>query len=389
MDGPVTSSLLRFFLDVPDPRAGNISHLLTDIVSLAVLATLCGAQGWTDVEFWAQNHAEWLGTFLSLRAGIPSHDTFSHVFAAIDPDAFERCFMTWTRSLVESSAQRPVSQQFVAIDGKTLRMSFEHAWSRTPIHMVSAFVADNQLILGQVKVDCKANETVAIPKLIDLLNLKGATVTIDAMGCQKEIARKLREEKKAHYVLALKDNQPSLHAAVIKTFTEAQAEKFVGWTHDYTEEVDAGHGRIETRKLWVTTNVKHIAEARQWTGLASIVMAESTRDVAGKGKTTEVRYFICSYKKPDAKRAARAIRDHWGIENSQHHVLDATMNEDACRIRMGHGAQNFARLRRVALNQLRKVTVRNARGTDMKASIRAKLKLCGWNRNFLLSALLA
>ena len=191
-------------------------------------------------------------------------------------------------------------------------MNFEHAWSRTPIHMVSALVADNQLVLGQIKVDCKANEIVAIPKLIDLLDLKGATVTIDAMGCQKEIARQLREEKKAHYVLALKDNQPSLHAAVIKTFAEARAEKFVGWTHDYTEEVNAGHGRIETRKLWMTTHVKHIAEAIQWTGLASIVMAESTRDVPGREKTTEVRYFICSHKKPDAQRVAKAIRDHWG-----------------------------------------------------------------------------
>lgn len=389
MDGPVTCSLPRFFLDVPDPRAGNISHSLTDIVSIAVLATLCGAQGWTDVEFWAENHIEWLATFLTLRAGVPSHDTFSHVFAAIDPDSFERRFMTWTRSLVESSAKRPASQQFVAIDGKPLRMSFEHAWSRTPIHRVSAFVADNQRVLGQIKVDCKVNEIVAIPRLIDLLNLKGATVTIDAMGCQREIARKLREEKKAHDVLALKDNQPSLHAAVIKTFTEARAQKFVGWTHDSTEEVNAGHGRIETRKLWITTHVRHIVEAKQWTGLASIVMAESTRDVAGKGMTTEVRYFICGYKKPDAKRVAQAIGGHWGIENAPRHVLDVTMNEDACRMRVGDGAQNVARLRRVALNQLRKVTVRNARGFDRKASIRVKLKMCGWNRNFLLSTILA
>jgi predicted transposase YbfD/YdcC len=389
MDGPVTSSLLRFFLDVPDPRAGNHSHSLTDLMTMAVLGTLCGAQGWSDVQFWAEHHQQWLGTFLTLRAGIPSHDTFSRVFAAIDPGAFEHCFMTWTRSLAESSKDRPASKRLVAIDGKTLRMSFQHAWNRTPIHMVSAFVAENQLVLGQIKVDCKANEIVAIPQLIDLLDLKGATVTIDAMGCQKEIAGKLREEKKAHYLLALKDNQPSLHAAVIKTFAEAQAEKFVGWTCDSTQTVEAGHGRIETRKLWVTTDVKHIAEAKQWTGLKSIVMAQSTREQPGKEKTIEVRYFICSYKKPDAKRVAGAIRDHWGIENAQHHVLDATMREDACRIRVGHGAQNFARLRRVALNQLRKVIVRNQRGVDRKASIRVKQKLCGWDRNFLLSALLA
>ncbi len=387
MDGPATSLVLRLFDDLPDPRARNRSHLLSDIVTVAILATLCGSEGWEDIQEWADAHEPWLKTFLPLRAGIPSHDTFDDVFKRLDPAAFEKCFTTWTRTLVESSRERGAAGRFVAIDGKALRRSFDHAWSKTPIHMVSAFVAQNQLVLGQVKVDAKANEIVAIPKLLELLDLRRCTVTIDAIGCQKEIARQIRA-KHAHYVLALKENQRSLHDAVKRTFAEARLDKFVGWRHDYAESVNAGHGRIETRRVWVTGEIRHIAETKDWTDLSCIVMVESTRKPDTGKTTTETRYFIASHKKPDAALLADAIRSHWTIENQQHHVLDTTMREDDCRIRKGHGPENFARLRRIALNQLRKVKVIR-KGKEKKLSLRLKRKKCGWDRNFLLTTLLA
>jgi predicted transposase YbfD/YdcC len=390
MDGPATTLVLRMFQDVPDPRAANRSHLLGDILAIAILATLCGAEGWEDVAFWARQHKDWLATFLALRRGIPSHDTFDKVFARLDPAAFERCFTRWTGALVEASAARPgASHRFVSVDGKTLRRSFDHAWSRTPIHLVSAFAAQNQLVLGQLKVDGKANEIVAIPKLLELLDLRRTTVTIDAMGCQTQIAGQIRG-RKGHYVLALKENQPALYEAVRKTFEEARLEKFAGWRHDFHETVDAGHGRIETRRVWVSSEVGHVAEAKRWTDLRSIVLVESVREVAGKGgATTEQRYFISSHRKLDAQFMAEAIRSHWQIENQEHHVLDVTMREDDCRIRKGNGAENFARLRRITLNQLRRVRYIDEKGNEMKPSLRQKRKLCGWDRNFLISALLA
>lgn len=380
MDAQATEEILRFFRDVPDPRAGNAWHPLSDVMTIAILAVFCGSRGWADVEFWAHNHKNWLATFLKLPHGIPTHDTFDRVFASIDPDAFERCFMAWSATLVASG------KKLIAVDGKTLRQSFAHGWSRTPIHMISAFVSGNQVVLGQLQVDNKANEIVAIPKLLELLDLKGATVTIDAMGCQKQIAQQIRDQR-GHYVLAVKENQPTLHEQIVSTFTEARLEKFRGWTHDYAESVQSGHGRIETRKLWVTSDIDHLPVANDWPGLKCILMVESTRAMREK-TTTETRYFIASHKQLDAAFLARAVRGHWQIENGLHHVLDVSMDEDACRLRVKHGAENFSRLRRIALNKLRPIVVRNDRGTDMKASLRVKQKICGWNRNFLLSALL-
>jgi len=380
MDAQATEEILRFFRDVPDPRGANVWHPLSDVMSIAILAVFCGSRGWADVEFWGHNHKHWLATFLKLPHGISTHDTFDRVFAAIDPVAFETCFMSWSNTLAAAG------KKLIAVDGKTLRQSFEHGWSRTPIHMVSAFVSGNQLVLGQLKVDNKENEIVAIPKLLELLDLKGATVTIDAMGCQKQIAQQIRDQK-GHYVLAVKDNQPTLHAQIVTTFNEARLEKFVGWKHDYAESVQSGHGRIETRKLWVTTDIAHLSVAKDWPGLKCIVRVDSTRKMREK-TTAETRYFISSHKKLDATFMAKTIRGHWQIENGLHHVLDVSMGEDECRLRVKHGAENFSRLRRIALNKLRPIIIRNERGTDMKASLKVKQKICGWNRNFLLSALL-
>jgi predicted transposase YbfD/YdcC len=382
MEAQATEEILRFFRDVPDPRAGNAWHPLSDVMTIAILAVFCGSRGWADVEFWAQNHKDWLATFLALPHGIPTHDTYDRIFASIDPVAFEKCFMSWSATLVASG------KKLIAVDGKALRQSFEHGWSRTPIHMVSAFVSDNQVVLGHFRWfrHGEENEIVAIPKLLELLDLKGATVTIDAIGCQKQIARQIRDQK-GHYVLAVKENQPTLHGQIANSFTEARLEKFKGWTHDYSQSIQGGHGRLETRRLWVTTDIAHLSVAKDWPGLACIVMVESTRAMREK-TTTETRYFISSHQKLDAAFMAKAIRGHWQIENGLHHVLDVSMDEDACRLRKKNGAENFSRLRRIALNKLRPIIIRNDRGTDMKASLKVKQKICGWNRNFLLAALL-
>lgn len=387
MEGPATTLLLRIYNDLPDPRARNRSHLLSDIVTIAILGVLAGAEGWEDIEDWAQSQEEFLKTFLALPHGIPSHDTFEDIFRRIDPEAFERCFLAWSNILVQNSREQGEKGRLVAIDGKTLRHSFDHAWQKTPIHMVSAFATENQIVLGQLKVDSKENEIIAIPKLLELLDVRGCTVTIDAMGCQKEIARQIRS-KKAQYVLALKENHPTLHQAVVNTFAEARLEKFVGWTHDYTESVEAGHGRTDTRRVWVTNEIKHLKERKEWKDLSCIVMVESTRRMDNGKSSTEARYYLASHKKLDARSMAHAVRRHWGIENQQHYVLDVTMNEDACRIRKGNGAQNVARLRRIALNQLRKVPVFR-RGREIKVSLKRKRKMCSYDLKFLMSALLA
>jgi hypothetical protein len=209
MDAQATASLLRFFRGIADPRAANARHLLSDLMTIAILAVLCGADGWEMVEAWGCGNLQWLSRFLELPHGIPSHDTFDRVFAMLDPLAFERCFNQWTAALIGNS-----QGLFVAVDGKTLRRSWKHAWSKTPVHLVSAFVTQNQLVLGQVATDTKSNEITAIPQLLAMLSLAGATVTIDAMGCQRDIARQITVEQKAHYILAVKENQPTLYAKV-------------------------------------------------------------------------------------------------------------------------------------------------------------------------------
>lgn len=380
MDAHATLEILRAFGTLPDPRAENAWHPLPELITIAILAVFCGARGWYDVSLWAANHQEFLRGFLTLPHGVPSHDTFGRFFAALDSEAFEACFMSWSSALVENG------RKLIAIDGKTLRQSFEHGWSRTPIHMVSAFVTQNQLVLGQFKVNSKENEIVVIPKLLELLDLRKATVTIDAMGCQTAICEQILRQQ-GDYIIAVKENQPALHDQIVRTFKDARLEKFKGWKHDYACSVESGHGRIEKRKVWVTTEIGHMSVAAKWPGLKSIVMVQSTREMRDK-TSSDTRYFISSNGKLDATGVAKAIRGHWQIENGLHHVLDVTMQEDACRLRKKNAAENFSRLRRIALNKLRGVVVRNERGTDMKASVAAKQKLCAWDPKFLLQALL-
>jgi predicted transposase YbfD/YdcC len=388
MDAQATEGLLRFFRGLHDPRADNARHRLSDILSIAILAVLCGAESWSAVEGWGWGNIEWLSTFLELPHGIPSHDTFDRVFGLLDPLGFEKCFMAWTTALVKNSLGL-----FIAVDGKTLRRSFKHAWSKTPVHLVSAFVAKNQVVLGQLATDCKSNEITAIPKLLAMLELAGATVTIDAMGCQKEIAAQILAQK-GHYLLAVKENQPTLHAAVVGLMDEAILERFEGMSHGHFEETDTGHGRIETRRVWVSNEVKWLGNELlgAWPGLASMVVVEVTRqdlgDVSGK-VSTERRYFISSHAGTDARLLGQAIREHWGVENGLHWCLDVSMNEDQSRLRVAHGAENFSRLRRIALNKLKRWQIRKPNGKVMQAGIRLKQQSCGWSRKFLLEALLA
>jgi predicted transposase YbfD/YdcC len=357
-------------------------------LAIAILAVLCGSDSWMAVEAWGRGNIEWLGTFLDLPHGIPSHDTFDRVFAMLDPLAFEKCFMTWTNALIEGA-----KGLFVAVDGKTLRRSFKKAWSKTPVHLVSAFVTKNQLVLGQLATDSKSNEITAIPKLLALLELAGATVTIDAMGCQKEIAAQIIRQK-AHYILAVKDNQPTLHQKVKSLLDDAILDKFKEMPHGFHEETEEGHGRRETRRTWVTNEVKWLGEEllADWSGLSSVAVVESVRqdlgDMTGK-VTTERRYFISSHGDVDAARMAEGIRSHWGVENSLHWRLDVQMGEDQSRLRVKNGAENFSRLRRITLNKLKRWEIRKPNGKIMQAGIRLKQQSCGWSHKFLLEALLA
>jgi predicted transposase YbfD/YdcC len=388
MDAQATAGLLRFFRGLPDPRAANRSHRLSDVLAIAIMAVLCGCEGWAAVEAWGLLNAEWLRTILDLPNGIPSHDTFDRVFGLLDPLAFEKCFMEWTAALAHNA-----KGLFIAVDGKTLRRSFKRAWSKTPVHLVSAFLSGNQLVLGQLATDCKSNEITAIPKLLAMLDLAGMTVTIDAMGCQRQIAAQILQ-RKGHYVLAVKDNQPTLYAAVKGQLDVMILEKFQGVRHGFFEQTNGGHGRIETRRVWVTNDVTWLGEELLglWPGLRSAAVVESVRqdlsDLSGK-VSTERRYFISSHDGIDAAFVAEGIRGHWAVENGLHWCLDVGMREDQSRIRMAHGAENFSRLRRIALNKLKRHAVKNKRGKSLKLGIRVKQQCCGWSREFLLQALLA
>jgi predicted transposase YbfD/YdcC len=390
MDGQATGGVLRHFRDLPDPRARNVIHQLHEIIVLAICAVICGADGWVEVQMFAQSKASWFRTFLELPGGIPSHDTFGRVFAALDPDAFERCFTDWTSALSTASAGR-----LVAFDGKAIRRSFQHAWDKSGMtHLVSAFVRDNGMVFSQLAVADKSNEITAIPRLLELLDLKEAVVTVDAMGCQREVAAKVLEAE-ADYVLAVKENQPTLRAAAGRLMEEAaldhaksglpRGEGLHGSVrYDFFQTVDGDHGRIETRRVLVSDEVESLAPqfADAWPGLGCIVQVESIREVVGKGNEPKLerRLYISSIKGRDAARMADLIRGHWSVENNLHWQLDVSFREDERRIRKNHGAQNYSRLNRLALNLLK-------RDKTVKAGIHAKRMKAGWDEHYLLRLL--
>ncbi len=369
------SSFQDYFATLTDPRcpdAPNSRHQLMDMLIIAVCAVICGADGWEDIEEYGTSQAEWFTTFLDLPHGIPGHDTFRRVLSRLDPEELTQCFIAWTEALSEASGG-----DIVSIDGKTLRHSFDQATGQAAIHMVSAWASANRLVLGQLKVEEKSNEITAIPKLLQMLDVEGATVTIDAMGCQKEIA-KVITDREADYVLALKENHPTLSGDVTRFFDEAKATAFADIAHAYHETVDGDHGRIETRRYWITSAIEWLGAKAAWAKLHSIGMVESCREV-GETVQVETRYFLTSLP-AQGVRFAQAVRQHWGIENALHWVLDVSFNEDACRIRKNKGAQIFSMLRHIAMNLLRQER-RHKRG------IKARRKRAGWDRDYLLHVL--
>ena len=376
MDAEAPPLILRAFHDLPDPRSANHRHKLLDILTIATLAIICGADGWAQVAQYGRCKKPWLATFLELPAGIPSHDTFGRLFGLLDPAAFERCFMAWVASLVELGNGR-----LIAIDGKSLRRSFEHGWEKSGMaHMVSAFVQANHMVFAQVKTDGKGQELEGIQKLLAVLDLEDAVVTIDALGCQKSVAQMIVQGQ-GDYLLQVKDNQPTLHDQMQAIFNEARLEDFKGFTYDHVKTVDGDHGRIETRQAWVLWNVEYLGKiVQEWLGLKSIVAVERTRELNGQ-TSKEWHYYISSL---DGRRKAATFlsytRGHWSVENNLHWQLDMSFDEDQRRIRKGHGAENFSRLCRLALNLLKN-------NHTIKAGIKTKRLICAWDDQFLLNVL--
>jgi len=367
------SPLIEHFSKVEDPRIVEYSnHLLIDIIVIAVCAIISGANTWVDIENFGNAKQDWLKQVLKLKLpnGIPSHDTFGRVFRLIDAEQFQEAFVNWVQAVSEIT-----EGEIVPIDGKTLRRSHNKAIGKRAIHMVSAWASSASLVLGQVKVDDKSNEITAIPKLLDMLTISGCIVTIDAMGCQKAIAAKIIDND-ADYVLALKGNQSGLFEDVKDVFSCVDFQDC-----DYHKTTNKGHGRIETRQCWTTSNDKYLDDLHNreaWKGLQTIAMVKAERQI-GDIIQAETRYFIASLD-DSAQSMLNATRTHWNIENNLHWVLDVAFREDDCRVRMGNAPQNFATLRHIALNFINQ-------DTSAKGGTQAKRLNAGWDDDFRLKVL--
>lgn len=374
MQEPNRVETLSYHLSIiSDPRMDRRKeHTLHDVLMIAILAMLCGAETFVDFEDFGNAKKEWLEGFLALPNGIPSHDTFGRVFCVMDNKLFAESFRNWTEGL-----RKKISGEIVAIDGKTLRRSHDKNRGKSAIHMVSAWGRENGLVLGQIKVDEKSNEITAIPQLLRTLELADCIVTIDAMGTQKEIAREIREAD-ADYVLALKGNHETALEEVSTFLLDAKDKDFKGVSHDFLETVEKDHGRIETRRYWISEEIDWFQDRALWEGLKSFGMVESLRDVNGV-VTREVRFFLSSLA-GDAKNFARAVRGHWSVENTLHWSLDVCFAEDACRVRAGYAAENMAILRHMTLNVLKNDTTK-------KRGIKGKQKNAAWDHSYLLSLL--
>lgn len=358
------------FAQMSDPRVDRTRlHKLIDILTIAICAVICGADSWVAIELYGCTKYEWLKTFLELPNGIPSHDTFARVFAQLNPQQFQSCFLNWIKS-----TQKITNGEVVAIDGKTLCGSYDKSSGQSAIQMVSAWATTNKLVLGQVKVNEASNEITAIPELLNVLELNGCIVTIDAIGCQKEIV-KLITQQNADYVITLKKNQGNLYELVEELLRTGISTGFEGLHHSTYKTEETGHGRDEIRNYVMLSGIESQLDPDSvWSNLKSVGMVESVRQIDGK-TTVETRYYISSLEN-DAKKFANCVRSHWGIENSLHWVLDVALKEDDCRIRKDNAPQNFAVMRQIAVNLLGKEK-------RVKRGIKNKQFLAAMDNNYL------
>ena len=360
--------------EIKDPRKERTKlHLLKDILVIAVCATICGADNWEDIAEFGESKREWFATFLELENGIPSHDTFRRVFILLDNIELKTLFVEWLSATVSLSRG-----SLVNIDGKNLCGSREPLKGKKALNMVSAWASEQSVVLGQVRCEEKSNEITAIPELLKILSLAGCIVTIDAIGCQKEIVREI-VEKKADYVISLKGNQGKLHKDIKDYLDWAERIGFKEISYDYCKTLEKGHGRIEERRCWVTEEIGWLEEKEDWKSLKSVVMVESIREIIGKKATVERRYFISSLE-ANAKELLRCVRGHWAIENELHWCLDIGFREDNCQVREAVSAENLATLRHIGINLLKQEK-------SSKRGIEGKRKKAGWDENYLLKVL--
>ena len=363
-------NLMAHFSKIDDPRcAGKIEHRLMDVLVIAVCATIAGAESWEDMALYGCSKEAWLRGFLPLTNGIPSHDTFRRVFMLIDPDAFARCFTAWAASMGSVP-----DREIVAIDGKSLRGSFAPVEGLGPLHIVSAWASERGLALGQTQVSGKSNEITAIPDLLDMLAIEGSVVTLDAMGCQRAIAEKIRACG-ADYLIALKANQGRMFRAV-ESHCEAACFARGAALRPACDSFDDSHGRRVRRRVFVCPGLQDDPALKDWPGLKTVLAIETIRSINGRaGTQAEIRYFLASYDDEPARMAA-AIRAHWSIENSLHWVLDVTFREDDCRVRDRTAAANFAMLRKIAINLIKQ-------DPAARTSLKARRKKAAWDNKYM------
>lgn len=375
MESGAPQTLLQHFATLTDPRIERRKlHKLIDILAIAICATICGAETWEDLELFGIAKYQWFKSFLDLEHGIPSHDTFRRVFARLDPEEFQHSFLNWVQSTFTLT-----DGQVVAIDGKQARGSADGAVGKAAINTVSAWASENQLVLGQVQTAETSNEITAVPELLQMLELRGCIVTLDAMGCQREIAEQIIN-READYVLSVKGNQSNLEADIRDYFDWALQDKFKQTVYSQYSETDGDHGRLEVRRYYATSDIEWLRNKAAWKGVQSIAMVERERTVRGAETSRERSYYLSSLA-AEAKALGKAIRRHWTVENSLHWVLDVGFGEDRSRIRKGNAPQNLATLRHIALNLLKQEK-------SVKVGIKSKRLKAGWDENYLLKVLL-